>query len=118
MLRRLVPTHTAEPLGIDLERGWVLLRDGGRSGRPVRRVVRYAGGEHLEPFGGATALRVGAGVGPPHGRHHPGLCSRVLDVLEPGEVAEYRTAPLRWLSYLLVADPYGGPGCGSSSRSP
>lgn len=29
VLHRLVPTRTVEPLGIDLGRGWVLLRDGG-----------------------------------------------------------------------------------------
>jgi len=75
---------------------------------------------YLEPFGGPPASRVGelesaCRVG---GISRALAWTRVLDALGPAGVAEYRIAPLRWLSYLLVRDPYGGPGWGASSTSP
>ena len=79
---------------------------------------------YLEPFGGPPASRVGelesaCRVG---GISRALAWTRVLDALGPAGAAEYRIAPLRWLSYLLVRDPYGGPGWGqrweASSTSP
>lgn len=79
---------------------------------------------YLEPFGGPPASRVGelesaCRVG---GVSRALAWTRVLDALGPAGAAEYRIAPLRWLSYLLVRDPYGGPGWGqrweASSTSP